>query len=374
MKSINTTFSSHKHKMSLDQGCFQKCLVSDSVILKPHRVGKNVRDVIHSKLCQTFEGVCSRHGYILPGSIRLHHSSQGLLEGANLNGDVRYDLQYHALVCNPAIGSVIAARVVNMTRFGFLLHSGTIPGGGDAVANLSSIVETVVSRQSMYTSQANTEIVDDALSTGQSVDLDRIMIGDVVNVQVIGKKFQLNDRHIFVVGKIVDTSPVVHKDDVAVIGDNNDKDLSVIAAGEVSADEREDEIEDTDIDSDDETLADDNEDSGEGEGEGEHDRDDDDGSSSAISDAETRDLRNGALLAVKHQRGSTSKQVNNTEGLTTKATRKKKLVEEDSEESEVDETDSGSSDDENGDGDNGEDEVNTEQGSSSGGVSEDDDV
>lgn len=218
--------------MSLDQGCFQRCLVSDAIILKPHRIGRNVQQVIVEKLRVSFEGVCSRHGYILPGSVQLHFASRGSLEGANLNGDVRYDLQYHALVCNPAIGSVLSARVVNMSRFGFLLHSGASPKGGDSVAPLSSIVETVVSRQASYTAEA----------PGSFVDLDTIQIGDVVNVRVMGKKFQLNDRHIFVVGRIVHGSPDLDPVIVPAIGDNNDEDLSVIAAAEVAADERDEQM------------------------------------------------------------------------------------------------------------------------------------
>lgn len=226
----------------LDEGCFQRCLVSDSVILKPHRIGRNVKEVILAKLCETFEGVCSRHGFILPGSVRLHRSSPGSLEGANLNGDVRYDLQYHAMVCNPAIGSVISARVMNKSRFGFLLHSGASPAkGGNAVAPLSSIVETVVSKQATYSDLASDgNAGDEDVKTKHVVDLEAIQIGDVVNVRVMGKKFHLNDRHIFIVGRIVERAPDRPPHLVPVIGDNNEEDLSVIAATEVSADERDD--------------------------------------------------------------------------------------------------------------------------------------
>lgn len=353
--------------MSLDQGCFQKCLVSDSVILKPHRVGRNVQDVIYAKLCSTFEGVCSRHGYILPGSIRLHRSSQGALEGANLNGDVRYDLQYHALVCNPAIGSVIAARVVNMTRFGFLLHSGAVPGGGDAIANLSSIVETVVSRQSMFTSLANAEASDDGPDLTQVIDLDKIMIGDVVSVQVIGKKFQLNDRHIFVVGRIVETTPLqsLNKEDVAVIGDNNEKDLSVIAAGEMSADERDD----------DETQ----ESNSESEGSIGSDDTGSDGSSHTLSDDDkpTDPQQNEKRL----KRGMSKKAVADSKSVPMKPMKSNNALKEDSSESELDESDSDGVDgDEDGADENDEEDEDadengeTEDGSSSGHVSEDDDV
>lgn len=244
--------------MSLDEGCFQRCLVSDSIILKPHRIGRNVREVIHAKLCEMFEGICSRHGYILPGSVRLHRTSPGSLEGANLNGDVRYDLQYHAMVCNPAIGSVIAARVVNKSRFGFLLHSGASPVRGDAVAPLSAIVETIVSRQATYTDLAN---ADPASGEGtEMLDLDIIQIGDVVNILVMGKKFLLNNNHISVVGRIVKTgvgaAHEINATMVPTIGDNKEEDLSVIAAAEDSADEREDVADDETEPEDEGTEAD----------------------------------------------------------------------------------------------------------------------
>lgn len=259
--------------MALDEGCFHKCLVSDSIILKPHRIGRNVRDVLLSKVCVMYEGVCSRHGYILPGSVRLHHISLGSVEGANLNGDVCYDVQYYALVCNPPIGAVISARVVNKSRFGFLLHSGAAPSlGGDAVAPLSSIVETVVSRQATYTDQAGAvaDLDDDNHDDGPAVDLDVIGIGDLVNVRVMGKKFQLNDRHIFVVGRIVRKSTdslqprlqaqahaqAQTQDFVVSIGNDNEDDLSVIAATEVSADERDEEERDSDNQEEEDAVGD----------------------------------------------------------------------------------------------------------------------
>lgn len=253
--------------MSLDEGCFLRCLVSDSIILKPHRVGRNIQDVILSKLRDAFEGVCSRHGYILPGSVRLHHASHGSLEGANLNGDVRYNLQYHAMVCNPAIGSTIAARVVNKSRFGFLLHSGANPVGGNAVAPLSSVVESVVSRQATYS---------DLPSPGMFIDLDTVQIGDVVNVCVMGKKFQLNDQHIFVVGRIVAGVPDPAPSRVPAIGDNNDEDLSVIAATEISADERDVKTGGSDNDSDDDSDESDSDTDTEGDVRTESNSDDED--------------------------------------------------------------------------------------------------
>lgn len=236
--------------MSLDEGCFQRCLVSDSIILKPHRIGRNVKDVLHAKLCEMFEGICSRHGYILPGSVKLHRTSPGSLEGANLNGDIRYDLQYHAMVCNPAIGAIISARVVNKSRFGFLLHSGAAPVGGDAVAPLSSIVETIVSRQATYTNaSADTADPADRDAEREMLDLDLVQIGDMVNILVMGKKFLLNNRYISVVGKIVKRGPASTGSTtpgraVPTIGDNKEEDLSVIAAAEDSADERDDATDD----------------------------------------------------------------------------------------------------------------------------------
>lgn len=164
---------------------FTRSLVRDMVLVKPQFLGANYREVILEQLRSKHEGGCSRHGYILAGSIAMHRVSLGHVEAATLNGDVRYEVQYYASICNPAVGCRMAARVINMNKFGLLAHSGVQAPDGTFVP----VVETIVTRN--------------VTGIASEVDLDAIKLGDTIFVEILGKKFELRDRKISVIGRAV---------------------------------------------------------------------------------------------------------------------------------------------------------------------------
>jgi DNA-directed RNA polymerase subunit E'/Rpb7 len=165
---------------------FVRSLVRDPVLVKPQHIGSNYVEVIERQLRASYEGVCSRHGFIMPGSITVHKVLSGRVEAVSLNGDVRYDVAYFASVCNPPIGSVLDGRVINMNRFGVLVHSGVQSPDGTFLP----VVETIVTRQPIG-------------GLDSEVDLDALEVGETVHVQIAGKKFELNDDKISVIGRIV---------------------------------------------------------------------------------------------------------------------------------------------------------------------------
>lgn len=172
---------------------FVRSLLKDTVLVKPHQIGSNYREVILHLLNKRFEGVCSRHGFIVPGSIAVHKINNAKVQAFSLNGDVCYSVQYYAGVCNPPVGSVLPARVINMNKFGVMAHSGIDSDDGTFIP----VIESIVTRQT-----------SEAFGTGLSseVDLDSLKIGDSVFVEILGKKFELNDEKISVIGRVVTSS------------------------------------------------------------------------------------------------------------------------------------------------------------------------
>lgn len=167
-------------------GLFVRSLLRDTILLKPQHVGSNYREVLQHRLRSQFEGVCSRHGYVLPGSVVVHRVAPGQVEAISLNGDVRYDVQYYASVCNPAIGTVVGARVVNSNRFGVLAQSGVQHADGEFLP----VLECIVTRQVLG-------------GMASEVDLDDLVPGREVWVEILGKKFELNDVKVSIVGRAV---------------------------------------------------------------------------------------------------------------------------------------------------------------------------
>lgn len=159
-------------------------LLSDKVRVTPAELGCNIQDVLLHKLRTQMEGRCTRHGYIKPDSIQLRRSSMGLVQAFTLNGDAVYRVAYTAQVCNPSIGCVVRAKVVNMNKFG-LLAEAVVSG-----TSTTSVLEIIVART--------------MVNAKHDVSIDSIRVNDTITVQILGKKYELNERRISVVGRLVD--------------------------------------------------------------------------------------------------------------------------------------------------------------------------
>lgn len=164
--------------------CF-RTLLTEKIKIEPKYLTKQVKQEILKRLTHKVEGICSKHGYIRKGSIEISKILSGVVEILSLNGYVNYTVHFYADVCNPLIGTVIKnAKVVNMNRFGILAEAKIIE---DKFAN--SILEIIIAKNSV-------NIISE-------VNLDTIKIGDEINVEVIGKKYNLGDKKISVIGKII---------------------------------------------------------------------------------------------------------------------------------------------------------------------------
>jgi len=203
---------------------FIKVSLSDKVKLKPGTLCKNKTGIIQDILVRKYEGVCSYHGYIKHGSIAIAKIGSGMIKDVFLNGDVEYTVTYNALVCNPAIGSTVRVKVINKNMFG-ILGEVSVSHGGIAVP----VLEVIVSKMT---------------ADEENVEIDDIAIGDMVNVEILKKKFELGDDKIINVGRIIKDDVDKHKHEHELVGGNADD------ADEADVDEDADLDEDLDADAD----------------------------------------------------------------------------------------------------------------------------
>jgi DNA-directed RNA polymerase subunit E'/Rpb7 len=169
----------------MDESLFVRVIVKDRIKLQAKDLGADVRQKINERLVGKYESVCSHHGYIRRGSIDILKVSLGRVEMATLNGDATFNVQYSADVCNPAVGSIVKAHIVNMNKFGILAESGVRLEDGKYVP----ILDIIIAKQSV--------------NHPSDVDLDSLHINDEIFVEVLGRKYELNDAHISVVGRVV---------------------------------------------------------------------------------------------------------------------------------------------------------------------------
>lgn len=161
---------------------FVRSLLVERVKIKPKYMCQEIQDLLRQILSTKFEGKCSCHGYIKPNSIQIYRHSIGKVMDVSLNGDISYNVQFYAQVCNPSVGSIVKAKVINMNKFGILAECSIPVARGESVAVLEIIVAKSVTHDTL---------------------LDNIKQNDIITVEVMGKKYELNDRKISIVGKVV---------------------------------------------------------------------------------------------------------------------------------------------------------------------------
>ena len=159
---------------------FMPIKFTTTIILLPVELNNDFDKTIMTKIKNTLENSCSKHGYIKKDSIKIIKRSAGYIKEAHLNGNIAYDLSCIAEICNPVQDSIIKCVVKAKNNLG-----------------LRAI--------GMYEDMAILEVIIPRITSGiqSEINIDDVNIGDNVNVLVCGKKFTLYDKMISIVGKII---------------------------------------------------------------------------------------------------------------------------------------------------------------------------
>lgn len=178
---------------------FMPIKFTTTIILLPVELNNDFDKTIMTKIKNTLENSCSKHGYIKKDSIKIIKRSAGYIKEAHLNGNIAYDLSCIAEICNPVQDSIIKCVVKAKNNLG-----------------LRAI--------GMYEDMAILEVIIPRITSGiqSEINIDDVNIGDNVNVLVCGKKFTLYDKMISIVGKIIKD-----KNDEVQLQEIDDDDVSI---------------------------------------------------------------------------------------------------------------------------------------------------
>jgi len=151
-----------------------------NISIKPSDIKIDFDNIFLDKLQKKYEGICTKHGYIKNNSIKIIKRSIGTIIKQHFNGNISYDLNCVAEICNPVIGSIIKCIVKNKNTMGILA-------------------------QGFYNNIPILEIIIPKISAGiiSEIDINNVNIGDEILVEVCGKKFVLYDKYISIIGRII---------------------------------------------------------------------------------------------------------------------------------------------------------------------------
>jgi DNA-directed RNA polymerase subunit E'/Rpb7 len=157
----------------MSNNIFFQSLIHSRIDILPHRLNQNIEDEIISIAKDKIEGKCVKEGYVHNESLKIKKRSIGTVSNCHFTGAVTFDVIFEAKVCNPPKGAVLETTIYRKNKLGFKCKHGP----------LDIIVPKEIHKNK------------DAFK-----NLD---INNKVNIIVIGKKFNLNDTNIAIIGKLI---------------------------------------------------------------------------------------------------------------------------------------------------------------------------
>jgi hypothetical protein len=129
------------------------------------------------------EGRCIPEGYVKPGSCRVRAYSVGTFSA----GNIRFDLEVECMLCCPKEGAIMHCIAKTVTQAGIRAHART---------KESTPVVIYVSREMHDATTASTRIMT-------HLSMDSIKPGDAIQIRVVGRRFELNDKQVSIIGELV---------------------------------------------------------------------------------------------------------------------------------------------------------------------------
>jgi len=151
-----------------------------NVILLPNELDLDFEKTILKKIKENYENICSKYGYIKNNSIKIIKRSIGLVKNQHFNGNTSFCVLCLAEICNPIQGSIIKCKVKNINKMGVLAE-----GYYDNIPILEIIIP-------LNSAGIKSEISLETLAKGQEI-----------KIEVCGKKYQLFDKHISIIGRAI---------------------------------------------------------------------------------------------------------------------------------------------------------------------------
>jgi len=155
----------------------QLAIFEEKIALNPNELRAEITSfdtLLMDKLKRQIEGKCSKHGYVIPGSLELLSRSLGYSEKGRFTSDFLYYLKAQGKVYNPPDGTVVEGEVSRKSK-----------------AGLYVIIEDAL----------HIMIVRD-LHIGNE-EFDSIAIGDRIKIEIKRSRFQVNDPHILSIGQFL---------------------------------------------------------------------------------------------------------------------------------------------------------------------------
>lgn len=159
--------------MERENNLFHEVALSRKILLPSNKLDVNYDQYVLDRIREIYEDKCTKEGYVDKNSIHIKDRGLGQVEKGPSTGALEFKVIFTAHVCNPAPGTILQCKVYDNNKLGILAR----------VYPLKVVVLRVIS--------PNKEV------------FEHIKVGDEITVEVVERTFDLNDKEIKVVGKIL---------------------------------------------------------------------------------------------------------------------------------------------------------------------------
>ena len=153
---------------------YSQMLITRSIPVNIINVGNNIKQTLEKIIALQVEGKCVVDGYIKPNSTKILTYSSGLVNGP----DIIFEVTFECLVCSPVEGMHIKCVAKNITKAGIRAETNETP----------SPVIIFIARDHNYMMPYFSTIKEN----------------DNIKVSVIGQRFELNDKYISIIAKLIE--------------------------------------------------------------------------------------------------------------------------------------------------------------------------
>jgi DNA-directed RNA polymerase subunit E'/Rpb7 len=169
----------NKNKETKIASIYSRSIITRKITLPITAVGQNLKQTLEEYIVFHFEGKCVVEGFIKPLSSKIITHSSGIV---NMGVNISFEVVFECEVCFPVEGTILSCIVKTNTKAGLTAESAN---------EKPSPIIIFIARDHHYT---NSQISDSKE-------------GDMINVRVIGQRFELNDKYISIIGELIRDRP-----------------------------------------------------------------------------------------------------------------------------------------------------------------------
>jgi DNA-directed RNA polymerase subunit E'/Rpb7 len=152
---------------------YSKKVIQKKITVPISKINGNIKNIIENMISLDVEGKCIADGFIKPNSVKLLSYSCGLI----LSSNVSFEVNFECMVCSPSEGIKIYAKIKNITK-----------------AGIKAEIDDNPSPLVIFISKSTND--------NYNMLFNDLKVNDSIKVKIIGKRYELNDKYISVIGQL----------------------------------------------------------------------------------------------------------------------------------------------------------------------------